>query len=374
MVTYWEVVAATAAGQAPGMPTSIRRANAPGARARATAERACRQARRLKAAELFAQDVRPAQVARTLGVSKQSASRWHTAWRRDGTAALASKGPTGVKPRLSDADLQRVEQALLEGASAHGFTGELWTLARIAQVIQRLTAVRYHPGHLWAVLHQRLGWSVQRPIRRALERDEAAIARWIAEDWPRIKTNARRRNARIVFFDESGASLLPNVRRTWAPRGRPPVLRHPFNWQRVSMAAALCYGVGGGGASLAFDVHPGSYDTDSLIEVIGQLWVFLGGEKATLLWDGLPAHRSRAMAAFLATQRDWLVVERLPGYAPELHPVEQAWANLKGNELANVAAEGLSGVIAAAWQGIERIRATWHLPYSFLRHCGLSVA
>jgi transposase len=80
------------------------------------------------------------------------------------------------------------------------------------------------------------------------------------------------------------------------------------------------------------------------------------------------------MAAFLATQRDWLVVERLPGYAPELNPVEQAWANLKGNELANVAAQGLSGVIAAAWQGIERIRATWHLPYSFLHHCGLSVA
>jgi transposase len=69
----------------------------------------------------------------------------------------APHGPTGVKPRLCDADLQRVEQALLEGASAHGFTGQLWTLARIAQVIQRLTAVRYHPGHLWAVLHQPAG-------------------------------------------------------------------------------------------------------------------------------------------------------------------------------------------------------------------------
>jgi transposase len=152
------------------------------------------------------------------------------------------------------------------------------------------------------------------------------------------------------------------------------VLRHPFNWQRVSMAAALCYGVGGSGVLLAFHVHPGSYDTASLIAVIRELRVFLGGEKATLLWDGLPAHRSRVMAAFLATQRDWLVVERLPGYAPELNPVEQAWANLKGNELANVAAEGLSGVITAAWQGIERIRATWHLPCSFLHHCGLSVA
>jgi hypothetical protein len=98
------------------------------------------------------------------------------------------------------------------------------------------------------------------------------------------------------------------------------VLRHPFNWQRVSMAAALCYGVGGGGASLCFHVHPGSYDTGSLIEVLGQLRVFLGGEKATLLWDGLPAHRSKAMAAFLASQRDWLVVERLPGVCAGVEP------------------------------------------------------
>jgi transposase len=156
--------------------------------------------------------------------------------------------------------------------------------------------------------------------------------------------------------------------------GQPPVLVHQFNWQRVSMAAALCYGVGGGGCSLSFHVHPGSYDTASLIEVIRGLRRFLGGEKATLLWDGLPAHRSKAMAAFLATQRDWLVVERLPGYAPDLNPVEQVWSNLKGNELANVAAEGLGEVIAAAWQGIERIREAWHLPYSFLRHCGLSVS
>jgi transposase len=69
-----------------------------------------------------------------------------------------------------------------------------------------------------------------------------------------------------------------------------------------------------------------------------------------------------------------LVVERLPAYAPELNPLERVWANLKGQELANPACYGLGGVISAAWQGIERIRAAWHLPYSFLRHAGLSVS
>ena len=102
------------------------------------------------------------------------------------------------------------------------------------------------------------------------------------------------------------------------------------------MAAALCYGVRGGGAQLAFHVTAGNYDTDTLIQVLGELRRFLGGEKATLLWDGLPAHRSRAMRAWLHTQRSWLVVERLPGYAPELNPTEGLWSSLKAVELANL--------------------------------------
>jgi transposase len=139
------------------------------------------------------------------------------------------------------------------------------------------------------------------------------------------------------------------------------------------MAAALCYGPGGGGCQLCFHLPPGSYDTDTLIGVLGQLRRFLGGQKATLLWDGLPAHRSTKMAAFIATQRDWLVAERLPAYAPELNPVEGLWSNLKGLELANLAADTLAEVAAAAERGIQRIRATHWLAYSFLRHCGLSL-
>jgi transposase len=167
-----------------------------------------------------------------------------------------------------------------------------------------------------------------------------------------------------VFWDESGASLLPVTRRTWAPRGVTPVIRHHFKWKRCSMAAALGYGSRGGGAAVAFHHQLDADDTDSLIGALGELRRFLGGEKATLLWDGLPAHRSKAMAA-------WLVVEPPPGYAPDLNPVEALWASLKSVELANLAADTLNDVTVAAERGIQRIRATHHLAYSFLRHCGL---
>ena len=176
-----------------------------------------------------------------------------------------------------------------------------------------------------------------------------------------------------MFWDESGASLLPVTRRTWAPRGHTPVIRHHGNWKRASMAAALCYGSRGGGASLAFHHQVGAYDTDTLIGALEQLHRALGGQKATLVWDGLPAHPSLAMAAWLRRQRHWLVVEPLPGYAPELNPVEALWSNLKGVELANLAGDTLAEVTAAAERGIQRIRATHHLAYSFLRHCGLSL-
>jgi transposase len=101
-----------------------------------------------------------------------------------GLEALCSAGPTGSAPRLSQAHLAAIDQALREGARANGFDTDHWTLARIATVIQRLTGVNYHPGHVWKLLRHRLHYRLQRPARRAVERDEAAIARWVAEDWP----------------------------------------------------------------------------------------------------------------------------------------------------------------------------------------------
>ena len=145
------------------------------------------QARRLRAGELFAAGARQAEVARQLGVSAQAVNVWHTRWETGGMRALCSRGPSGPEPRLSDAQLARVEQALLEGATASGFVGELWTLDRIGAVIERLTGVRHHPAHVWALLRYRLGWSVQRPVRRAAERDQDALDRWVKERWPRIK-------------------------------------------------------------------------------------------------------------------------------------------------------------------------------------------
>jgi DDE superfamily endonuclease len=128
------------------------------------------------------------------------------------------------------------------------------------------------------------------------------------------KKNAERRKACIVFEDESGLSLIPPVRRTWAPRGHTPILRSAFNWKRVSMAAAIAYRPTATRTRIVFQTRPGAYNDEALISFLAQLRHHLR-TKVTLCWDGLPAHRSRKMRAFLRNQRHWLVVEQLPAYA-----------------------------------------------------------
>jgi DDE superfamily endonuclease len=184
---------------------------------------------------------------------------------------------------------------------------------------------------------------------------------------------AHAESAWIVFFDESGISLIPPVRRTWSQRGHTPILRHRMAWKRASMAAALGYQPDGTKARLCFHLQPDSYDTDSLIGVLEQLKGFYAGHRVVLIWDGLSSHWSHKMRTHLDAQRAWLKVERLPAYAPELNPVEYLWANLKGAELANGTADTVAEVADQAQEGIQRVCDSDSLVMGFLAHTGLSL-
>jgi len=135
---------------------------------------------------MFDRGASQAEVAQALEVSRESASRWYATWYDGGTAALAEIGRRGRTARLTTEQLVRVEAALLKGAVANGFPNDVWTAPRVAKVIEELTGERYHPGHVWRILRQ-MGWSVQRPARRAVERDDEAIEAWIKTRWPKVK-------------------------------------------------------------------------------------------------------------------------------------------------------------------------------------------
>lgn len=144
------------------------------------------ESRRMTAATLFKRGHNQADVVRQLSVSRQTASRWHAAWKQNGESGLKGAGRAGRKPRLEVTTRQAITEALLKGPLAWGFSTELWTLDRVGHVIWKIGRVRYSRPQTWRILGQ-LGWSRQRPMRRAKERDEKTIKGWIRDRWPRVK-------------------------------------------------------------------------------------------------------------------------------------------------------------------------------------------
>src|SRR5229473_5393291 len=148
---------------------------------------AAMEQRRMRAADFFERGMIPAEIARQMGVTHQIVSEWRKAWWRAGRDGLRGAGRAGRKPKLSQEQLHQVEIALADGAEANGYSADLWTLPRVAELIRRVTGVSYHPGHVWYVLRDQLDWSWQRPARRAVERNDEAVERWVKKRWPQLK-------------------------------------------------------------------------------------------------------------------------------------------------------------------------------------------
>jgi len=142
--------------------------------------------RRRQAIRLLKAGTALSAIARTVGASVSSVFRWAEAYRKQGLPGLRPRPTPGRPPRLSVAQKKRLAALLLKGPLARGYRTDLWTLKRVAQLIHQQFGVRYHPCHVWKLLTQ-LGWSCQKPERRALQRDDAAIARWKRARWPHIK-------------------------------------------------------------------------------------------------------------------------------------------------------------------------------------------
>ncbi len=148
--------------------------------------------RRWLAAGLLRQGVPQAEVARQVGVHRQSVSRWAQQLAEGGRKALQKAGRAGRKPRLKTADLRRIERGLQRGPEALGYETSLWSAWRVADLIEQECGVRYNPSQAWRILRQ-LGWSCQRPVGRALERDEAKIREWKAKRWVEIKKKPKKK-------------------------------------------------------------------------------------------------------------------------------------------------------------------------------------
>jgi len=304
-------------------------------------------------------------VADALDVTERSVSRWAAVARVRGPPGLRSAPIPGRPPELSSQQRHWVPELLWHGAEAYGFRGSAWTCGRIAKVIEEEFGVAYNPGHVSRLLKQ-LRWTPQMPIRRATQRDEAAIEHWRAETWPRLRAEARAERRTLVFVDEAGFYLLPSVVKTYAPRARTPVLRAKLTRDHLSVM---------GGMTPAGRVYTlarqeslsGSHSVEFLVHLTR-----VAAERLLVVWDGSPIHRRTLVREFVSGTHGKVRLETLPGYAPDLNPWDEGgWNHLKNVEMRNMACRDLEELHEQFHLAVHRVRQKNWLVYSFFQQAGL---
>ena len=180
----------------------------------------------------------------------------------------------------------------------------------------------------------------------------------------RDKKKARRERRTIVFVDESGITQKPHRARTWAPRGQTPILQHHFNWDNLAAVAGITLW------NFYFRMYQGSVKGPQVVDFLGHLMRHLPG-KLLIVWDGLPAHRSRLVKEFLGKQKGKIWMERLPAYAPELNPVEYIWGYWKKHELPNFCPKDYFELSSQARKALSRMRKRKTLVAAFWKQAEL---
>jgi transposase len=270
-----------------------------------------------------------AEAARLFRVHPNAVNRWIRRYREGGWAGLAEQRRgrrPGEQAALSEPQQQELIALVRESTPDQlGLAGFLWTRDAVSELI----AQRYG---LWlartTVGGYLRGWgcSPQRPQHRALEQNPGAVRRWLAETYPAICAQARREGGVVLWLDEMGVRSDAAAGRSWAPVGQTPVIKRTGKRFRVNMISAIS-----NAGLLRFRLFVGSFSGQVFIDFLRRLLSDCGGQKVHLIVDGHPVHRAKLVSAWVARHADRLELHFLPGYSPELNPVELLNHDVKAN-------------------------------------------
>ena len=209
-------------------------------------------------------------------------------------------------------DCERLEALLLEGAEAHGWPNNLWTGPRVGKLIKDRFGVKYNPVYVCEILKRRLGWTPQKPQRLRADGDDAAIALWVKEQFPRILSEAAKRDAHLAFVDETGFMLDPTVRRTYAPRGKTPILRIADTHARISTIGAITVDARRQRVGLVYNMlgDNGNFRGPGIAYFVRMLQTAIGGP-VTIIWDRITIHSCEEVERCLKRESG-VVVEAFP--------------------------------------------------------------
>jgi transposase len=267
---------------------------------------------------------RPSRVIQSYGLCRTTIYKWLRAARRGGEAGLKARKHPGRRPTLTARQKLQV-RGWINGKDPrqYGFDFGLWTRQIVAALIEQKFGVRIGVTAVGRLLAE-LDITPQKPLRRAYERDPAAIKRWTTEVFPGLRARAKRVGAKIFFLDEAGVRSDQVLGRTWGLRGKTPEVATSGRRQSVNALSAV-----NARGAFWYEIYTERLNASRFLELLKH---FIRGRQGPvfLVLDGHPAHIAKAVAQYVQSLKGRLELHFLPGYAPELNPDEFVWNHLKG--------------------------------------------
>ncbi len=261
-------------------------------------------------------------VAKVLGVQRSTLFGWLARYRQGGWHALDARKRGGRPPKLTAEMMQWIYETVMKDPRQMQFPFALWTSTMVAEMVWRQFRIRLSKASVCRLLQQ-LGFSPQRPVWRAFQKDAGLVERWVNEEYPRIRALARKQKADIFFGDEAGVRSDFHSGRTWAARGKTPVVATTgarFGCNMISAVSSR--------GAMRFMLVEGRLTSDVFISFLKRL-LHNWPRPVFLIVDGHPVHKSAAVSRFVASTGGKLQLFHLPPYSPELNPDEQVWNHLK---------------------------------------------
>ena len=294
----------------------------------------------------------PTQVAKVLGMGRSTIFRWKAAYLSGGDAALAAKPVPGRPSQLSEHHRATLFAIIRDtDPRAHGFTPALWTRELVRQLIESRFGISFTIARVGVIMRE-MGLSPQRPVYRAVQRDEDRVVAWREVDFPGIQEEAAQVGARIYFGDEASVRSDHHAGTTWAPVGETPVVASTGDRSRVNMVSAVSRR-----GDIHFEVSTGRFASADFIEFLKKLLHDDGGV-VFLVLDNSRVHKSKAVVKFVESTAGRLRLFFLPPYSPQLNPDEWVWNNVKSHRIGRAGLMRASDLYNLAYQALSRLKCS----------------
>ena len=309
-----------------------------------------------------------ASVGRSYGLGDRTIYRWLREVRQNGFEALEPKPRPGRKKALSELEEQEVKRWILSGdPRQQDFDFALWTRQIVADLIESRLGVSLSLSAVGNLL-KRQGLTPQRPVRRAYERDDEEVQKWIKGTYPAIKKQAKKQGAEIYWLDEASIRSDDPLMRTWGLKGQTPVVQTSGKRQGISALSALS-NTGG----FWYHVYSGKFNADVFIECLKE---FMKGRQKPvfIIMDGHPVHKSKKVNSYIASTKGKLKIFLLPPYSPDLNPDELVWNYIRQTGTARTPLKKGESLLERTIIDLELIRIDKKLVKSFFQEAHVSFA